>query len=61
MVSSHNGYGDSGELENARNTQETQGFYPGSGQVGPYVQQPMIVVLKHTQNIGVTIGVKRGK
>jgi hypothetical protein len=52
MVSSHDRYGGSGELKNARNTHETQGFYPGWGQVGPYVQQLMILVLKNTQNLG---------
>jgi hypothetical protein len=28
--------------------------YPSSGQFGPYVQQLMILILKSTQNLGVT-------
>jgi hypothetical protein len=27
-------------------------IYPGSGQLGPYVQQLMILILKSTQNLG---------
>ena len=34
-------------------------IYPGSGQFGPYIQQLMILILKSTQNMGVTTECKR--
>ena len=43
---------DLGTQESCR---EDATVYPGLGQFGPYIQQLMILILKSTQNQGVTI------
>jgi hypothetical protein len=47
--------GGSGGLEYKNQREETT-VYSGSGQLVPYVQQLMILILKSIQNRGVTIG-----
>ena len=49
---------DSGTQESHR---EDIMVYPSSGQFSPYVQQLMILILKSTQNLGVTIECKGRK
>ena len=45
-----------GWTQEYKNHTEDATVYPGSGQSVPYVQQLMILILKSTQNRGVTTG-----
>ena len=49
---------DSGTQESCR---EDATVYPSSDKFGPYIQQLMILILKSTQNLGVTIECKGRK